>query len=63
MANIVFNLTSDEIVMLRRLVDTALGDTRIEVHRTHHSPEFREEVKQEEELLRGLLAKLQKAPL
>lgn len=62
MADINLNLTSEEAAVLRRLVDSALGDTRVEVHRTHHTPEFREAVMQEEIVLRGLVAKLQKAP-
>ena len=62
MADISLNVTSEEADALRRLVEAALGDTRVEVHRTHHTPEFREQVMQEEIVLRGLVAKLQKSP-
>jgi hypothetical protein len=53
------SLTAEERALLTRLLDLALRDTRVEVHRTHFSPEFREQVKAEESLLRGLLAKVQ----
>ena len=59
MNEIILKLTSDETAELLRLVSAALGDTRVEVHRTHHTPEFRDNVKQEEDLLRGILKKLQ----
>lgn len=59
MTEINLKLAPEEVAELRRLVESALGDTRVEVHRTHASPHFREEVKHEEEVLRGLLAKLQ----
>jgi hypothetical protein len=55
-------LSDEEVAMLRRMVNTALGDTRVEVHRTHMTPDFREEVKAEEALLRGLLMKLDNVP-
>ena len=53
------SLSTEELAMLRQLVETALGETRVEVHRTHFTPEFREELKQEEKMLRGLLEKFQ----
>jgi hypothetical protein len=49
--------TAEERQYLVRVLEARLGDTRVEVHRTH-SPDFREEVKQEEELVRALLAKI-----
>lgn len=55
-------LSDQEVAMLRRMVTTALGDTRVEVHRTHMTPDFREQVKAEEALLRGLLTKLENVP-
>jgi hypothetical protein len=41
---------------LVRLLEQVLGETRVEVHRTH-TPEYRERVQAEETLLRGLLDK------
>ena len=54
------NLTfsPEEQNLMVRLLESALGETRVEVHRTHYSPDFRDELKREEQLLRGLLAKL-----
>lgn len=57
MAEMNLSLSAAEVALLRRMLDTALGDVRVEVHRTHQ-PAYREEVKQEEELLRGLIEKL-----
>jgi len=54
--------TTEELDLLHRLVHTALGDARVEVHRTHHTPSYREQVKAEEAMLRGLLEKLQPKP-
>jgi hypothetical protein len=62
MADVNIGLSSDEVVLLRRLLESALGEARVEVHRTHFSPEFREEVKREESMVRGLLAKLPAQP-
>lgn len=56
MADVNVSLSTDEMALLRRMLKTALGDVRVEVHRTHQ-PEFREEVKEEEEILRGLVEK------
>jgi hypothetical protein len=61
MADLTVKLTSEEAAVLLRLVNSALGETRVEVHRTHHNPEFREEVKHEEDVLRGLAVKLRVA--
>jgi hypothetical protein len=55
------SLTPDERALLLRLLETALGETRVELHRTHFSPEFRKEVKEEVELLRGMLERLRNA--
>jgi hypothetical protein len=41
------------------LLKHALGETRVEVHRTH-TPGYREDVKAEESLLRGLLKKIER---
>ena len=51
------DLTAEEKQYLIRLLDARLGETRVEVHRTH-TPDYREQVQQEEALVRGLLAKL-----
>ena len=51
-------LTPNERDLVVRLLDRELGDTRSEFRRTHFSPEFREDVKREEKLLRELLEKL-----
>jgi hypothetical protein len=59
MNDVTVKLNAEEAGLLLRLVGTALGDTRVEVHRTHHTPAFRDDVKKEEDLLRTILAKLQ----
>jgi hypothetical protein len=43
---------------LLQLLDAALGDLRVEIHHTHHTPDFRDQLLRREELLRGLIAKL-----
>jgi hypothetical protein len=58
MADTSLMLSAEEKSLLARVLRAALGETRVELHRTHFSPEFRSEVQQEEKLLRGLLAKL-----
>lgn len=50
-------LSSEERAELIMLVSEALGESRIESHRTH-TPEFRERVLGEQSILRGLLEKL-----
>jgi len=55
------SLSQDELALLMRMLETALGETRVELHHTHFSPAFRQEVKEEAELLRGLLERLRKA--
>jgi len=56
------SLTADERMLVRRLVDSAMREARVEVHRTHHTPSYREQVKAEEAMLRGLLEKLEPKP-
>jgi hypothetical protein len=51
-------LTAEERSHLLTLVEAALADTRVEVHRTH-TPGPREQVQRNEQVLRGLLGKLQ----
>jgi hypothetical protein len=57
------SLNEQEITLLRQMVETALGETRVELHHTHFTPEFRDRVKQEEAMLRGILDKLQRQPV
>ena len=56
-------LNEQERAELTRMLEQALGDTRVEVHRTHFSPEYRATVQQEEGVIRGLLDKLRKSPV
>lgn len=51
-------LTEEEQVVLRNMIEQALRETRVEVHRTHHSPDFRAQVQHHEQVLRDLLAKM-----
>ena len=53
-----FMIAEEERAELIRLLETALGENRVEVHRTH-TPEYRERVLGEQSLLRGLLDKFQ----
>jgi hypothetical protein len=56
-----FNLVINEKERneLLRLLKSSLGETRVEVHRTH-TPGYREDVKQEEQVIRNLLEKVQR---
>jgi hypothetical protein len=58
MAEIALSLTANEHATLVRVVEVALGESRVEARRTHLSPEFRQQVLAEESLLAGLLKKL-----
>jgi hypothetical protein len=49
--------TEEERAVLLDLLQQALGETRVEVHRTH-TPSFRDKVLREEQLIRGLVEKL-----
>lgn len=53
-------LDERERIELLALVEAALGETRVEVHRTH-SPDFREQVERREKTLRGLIDKLRQS--
>ena len=53
-----FMISEEERAELIRLLETALGENRVEIHRTH-TPEYRERVLGEQSLLRGLLDKFQ----
>lgn len=50
------SITEEERSRLIELLEQVLGETRVEIHRTH-TPEYRERVMGEEVLLRDLLAK------
>jgi hypothetical protein len=58
MADFHLPLNAQEKDYLAGLLKTMLTETRVEVHRTH-TPGFREKVIAEEDLVRGLLTKLQ----
>jgi len=49
-----FTISEEERAELIRILDRALGESRVEAHRTH-TPEFRDRVLREQSLLRGLL--------
>jgi hypothetical protein len=51
-------LTPEEQAIMTRLLEAALGETRVEIHRTHYSPSFRDELKRDEGTIRGLLDKV-----
>lgn len=55
------SLNPDEVNWLLRQLETALGETRVELHHTHSSPAFRQDVKDESALIRGLLERLRSA--
>ncbi len=50
--------TEAEKSLLIRLLETSLGETRTEAHRTHFSPEYRQQVLDEEKQIREILEKL-----
>jgi hypothetical protein len=52
-----FMITEEERTELIQLLERVLGETRIEIHRTH-TPDYRERVMSEQTLLRGLLDKI-----
>jgi len=54
-----FMFTEEERVEMVRLLEQIMGETRVEIHRTH-TPDYRDRVIGQESLLRGLLTKLQK---
>jgi len=54
-----FMISEEERVEMVRLLEQVLGETRVEIHRTH-TPDYRDRVISQESLLRGLLAKLQR---
>ena len=54
-----FMFSEEERVEMVRLLEQVLGETRVEIHRTH-TPDYRDRVIGQVSLLRGLLAKLQR---
>jgi hypothetical protein len=58
MNEVTLRLTEEERDTLRRLLDSALSESRVEVHRTHFSPGYREQVLEEENCIAGMLKKL-----
>jgi hypothetical protein len=57
MAEFNLSINERERIELLRILEQALGDTRVEVHHTH-TPAYREDVKREESILRALLEKV-----
>jgi hypothetical protein len=55
------SLTLDEVEKseILKLVEAALGDLRVEIHRTH-TPDYRSELLKREELLKKLIEKIQR---
>jgi hypothetical protein len=53
-------LTQEEKDYLVRVLQNAIGETRVEAHHTH-TPQYRERVLDEEKLIRGLLTKVEKS--
>jgi hypothetical protein len=58
MAEFSLMLNELERTELLRILKNSLGETRVEVHHTH-TPGYRENVKHEEDTIRGLLQKVQ----
>jgi hypothetical protein len=53
-----FLISEEEQAELIHLLEYAIGENRVEIHRTH-TPQYRERVLSERTLLRGLLDKFQ----
>ena len=58
MDEINLQLTGDERAFLINSLETMLKEVRVEAHRTHFSPAFRDQVLREESTVRSLLEKL-----
>lgn len=52
-------LSEEERDTILQLLETALGETRVEVHRTH-TPDFRDKVKHREVLTAALIEKFRR---
>ena len=53
----VLALDEEERAVLLQLLEQALGETRVEVHRTH-TPDFRAQVQRREELLAKMIERI-----
>jgi hypothetical protein len=62
MDSLTLMLTGEERALLHNLLTAAVNETRIEVHRAKFSREFRKDLIHREELLRGLLERMEKVP-
>lgn len=51
------SLSEEEASELLHLLEQSLGETRVELHRTH-TPDFRSHVQHQETIFRGLIEKL-----
>lgn len=51
------NLNQEELTLLHGILETYLGDLRVEIHHTH-TYEYKEQLHREEAVLLGLLDKL-----
>jgi hypothetical protein len=56
-SSINLTINPEEAASLLQLLELSLGETRVEVHRTH-TPDFRTQVLAQESLLRNLIEKL-----
>lgn|GEM_PF-3230260 len=54
------SLSEEEVTQLLQLLELSLGETRVELHRTH-TPDFRSHVQHQEALFRGLIEKLRQS--
>ncbi len=60
MAETDVHLSGEERAFLIRLLETAEGETRVEIRHTDSSPAFKEGLEGEYELIRGLLDRLRR---
>jgi len=61
MSDLTVLLTDKERAFLISSLETALQEVRVEAHRTHASPTFRDQVLREEQTVRSLLDKLRES--
>ena len=60
MTDIDVHLSGDERTFLVRLLETAAGETRVEIRHTDSSPPFKEGLENEYDLIRGILDRLRR---
>lgn len=53
-----FDLTTEEATLLRNILERHLGDLRAEIYKTENA-EMRDELKENEEVIKGLLSRLE----